>query len=444
MNNPPSLTPSPPLGWNSFDGYGSCLDEVAAYANLEALARLLKPHGYEYFVVDIGWYREFELVPGTKSPASTTALALRMHGYGRYLPSQTYFPNGLQPLAERTHALGLKLGLHLMRGIPRPAVERDLPILGTEYHAADVANRESTCRWCPDNYGVDMSKPGAQAYYDSVIALLAEWGVDFVKVDDVTGFPEEIQAVANAIERCGRPMVLSLSPGGNTDRQHLAEYRRADMLRTTKDIWDDLVSLERAFTAWREWQELGGNGFWPDLDMIPFGQLLVRYGVVSPSGQQAALHGKGGARTCQLTRNQQETFMAMRALAASPLFVGGDLPTMDASYLELLTNAGMLACNQNGVVGRLVYERDGVEVWRTPHRDDSARGWFGVFNRTEQPISVTLGPEELGLQQQGEVSSWQLHDVWRGCQLASVTATHPGTFSIGPDGVAFCGYTACS
>ena len=80
-----------------------------------------------------------------------------------------------------------------MRGIPRQAVRQNTPILGAAVRAADIALPNHTCPWNPDMFGVDMSKPGAQAYYDSVFALYASWGVDLVKVDDISRAYDDVQ-----------------------------------------------------------------------------------------------------------------------------------------------------------------------------------------------------------------------------------------------------------
>ena len=394
-----SLAPKPPLGWNSFDSYGVYLHEQAALENLEAFIQKLQPHGYEYFVVDAGWYGEFQLVPGTLFPVETHAREVALDEYGRYEPSQTYFPNGIVPLIERTHAAGLKFGIHMMRGIPRTAVERNLPILGTSYHAADIADRESICVWNEQNYGVNMDHPGAQAYYDSVYQKLADWGVDFVKIDDFIPFPKEMMAVYKAVDSTGRPMIISLSPGGSANLKDMAYYLPAHMVRITSDIWDEQTAIDRSFGAWKDWEGIGRPGFWPDLDMIPFGQLCL----MNPPEYQDALvdsrlSGKGTTRWSAFNRKQMRTFITQRSLSASPLMVGGDLPTMDAYSLELLTNGEMLACNQNGQTGTRVKIIEGVEMWKTTVTDMTIRGWIGLFNRAAGERTLNLSKDFLEIE----------------------------------------------
>jgi hypothetical protein len=410
----PKLCPTPPMGWNSFDSYGVYLSEASAMANLEAMAVKLKPHGYEYFVIDNGWFGEYRLVPGTRYAAEKHASDVRLDEFGRFLPSQTYFPNGFGPLVRRARELGLKFGVHLMRGIPRKAVAQNLPIKGTAHRAAEIANTnpKDNCTWCTYNYGVDMSKPGAQAWYDSLIQHIADYGVDFIKYDDIVPYPAEVEAVAKAIAKTGKPIVLSLSPGGKVDPNALESFRTANMLRVTPDIWDEEKGLNECFEAWRKWGGKERPGFWIDMDMIPFGQLALMNPptVKGPAGLDIALAGKGTTRWAGLSRDQMLTFITMRALAASPLMVGGDLPTLDAFSHRLLIDPDMIACNRNGVMGRLVHEAGGIEIWLTPQRGtDGKRGWIGVFNRGWSAAPLTLTPALLGL---GEAKPSVVRDIW--------------------------------
>lgn len=409
------LAPTPPMGWNSFDSYGVYLHEKAALANVEAMAKKLRPSGYEYFVVDNGWFGEYELVPGTIYPAEKHAHDVNLNEYGYFLASKVYFPHGLRPIADRCHALGLRFGVHLMRGIPRKAYELNSRIEGTEYTARDVAitDPKLNCKWCQYCYGVDMTHPGGQAWYDGLIQHIADLGVDFIKYDDIVPYPAEVEAVAKAIHKCGRPIVLSLSPGGSVDPSAIDSFRMANMLRVTKDVWDEQHYIDECFTAWRKWRGKERHGFWIDMDMIPFGQLQL----MSPrsdnqdpmSKGEIALAGKGVNRWCQLSDAQKRTFITLRALAASPLMMGGDLPSLDDDSLALITNDQMLACNQNGVMGKLLFERDGVEVWQVLKKAQTDTGWVGVFNRSEEVQELAITPEMLGIDRG---AGMQVQDVW--------------------------------
>ena len=208
--------PTPPMGWNSWDCYGAGVWQSNVLANADYMATNLKAHGWNLITIDIQWYE-----PLAHTTDYRRGAALEMDAHGRLLPAPNRFPmtqdsRSFKPVADYLHSRGLKFGLHLIRGIPRQAVDRDnTPILGTDFHAADIADKANVCRWNGDMYGVDMSKPGAQEYYNSVFALFASWDLDFVKVDDLSSpyHQAEIEAIRRAIDRSGRAIVFSTSPG---------------------------------------------------------------------------------------------------------------------------------------------------------------------------------------------------------------------------------------
>jgi hypothetical protein len=326
-----------------------------------------------------------------------------------------------------------------MRGIPREAVRLNLPIKGTSLHAQDIADTTSICTWCAQNYGVDMSRQGSREFYNSVINHLAAWGVDFIKYDDITQYPREIEAVENAIAQCGRPIVLSLSAGKPSTKSNLPVYRRANLLRVTADIWDTQSSIDQTFEAWRKWNGENRPGFWIDMDMIPFGQLLKmspkpKTTAANEDNQESAIvafAGKGYNRQSNFTKDQMLTFITQRALSASPLMMGGDLPTLDQFSLELITNFDMLECNQNGVMGRLVYESKGIEIWLTPEQG-TADGWIGIFNRSNKLNASAFSVKDLGLD---PANSYTFKDIWN--KSIFVPADR---YEIGPNGVIFLKY----
>ena len=254
---------TPPMGWNSYDYYDTTVTEADVRANAEVLARELKPYGWEYVVVDIQWYAkdagarraEFQYIPFGDHA---------MDEYGRFQPDPARFPSaaggrGFGPLADYVHSLGLKFGIHIMRGIPRAAAHRRLPVHGTPYTAADLADPSSICRWNPDMYGVRAGHPGAQAYYDDLIAMYAAWGVDFIKCDDIANtnmYPHapysgraEIEYLHNAILHSGRDIVLSLSPGPALIEQAWHYAQNANMWRITDDLWINGRMCARCSTA---------------------------------------------------------------------------------------------------------------------------------------------------------------------------------------------------
>jgi len=411
------FAPTPPLGFNSFDSYRSKLTEAKAYALMDVMAEKYLPFGYEHFVMDAGWYT-------TMSPAKHTGAGVE--SFGMCVVNPTYFPHGIKVLINYAHKKGLKFGVWLMRGIQKEAVRQNLRIPGTTYCSRDIADTTNICGWSGMNFGVDMTKPGAQEYYNAIIDTLARWGIDFIKVDDIVPNPQEIVAIANAIENGNHTMIYSLSPGDVHHPAHMPYYKRANMVRITRDIWDNPLSIEKGFFAWEKFQGISGPGFWPDLDMIPFGRLDVV---------------NEDARKSEFTENQMKTFITQRAMAASPLIIGGDLLTMDEYSKSLLTNREMLACNQNGVMGVNVYRAGNIDVWLTPHRNDPRRGWIGIFNRTKSDRKVTLSKQDLGLIAFEESYNLmpahqhcELKDIWSG---ETITITDKHTFILPEEGTAF-------
>ena len=181
----PKLAMTPPMGWNSWDCFGLDVNEAEIKENAKYMATHLKEYGWEYIVVDLGWY----------APEVTTTnykkknIPMITDEFGRLIPVEERFPSsaggkGFKPLADYIHSLGLKFGIHIMRGIARQAYFQKSKIMGSKATAYDIAEPFDTCNWCNNMYGVDASKEGAQEYYNSIFKLYAEWGVDFIKADD--------------------------------------------------------------------------------------------------------------------------------------------------------------------------------------------------------------------------------------------------------------------
>ena len=228
----------PPMGWNSWDCYGASVTEEEVRRNAEYMAANLKQFGWEYVVVDIQWYE-----PNAAGADYNKNAELIMDEYARLLPAPNRFwsaegGRGFQPLADFVHSLGLKFGIHILRGIPRQAVRQNAKILSTTHTAAEIADLGSVCLWNDDMCGVDMTRDGAQAYYDSIVSLYASWGVDFIKADDMARpyHKAEIEALQRAIQNSGRQMLLSLSPGEAPLKEALHLHENAHMWRMTDDF----------------------------------------------------------------------------------------------------------------------------------------------------------------------------------------------------------------
>jgi hypothetical protein len=399
---------TPPMGWNSYDSFNWSVTEADVRANADYMRDNLRQHGWEYIVIDWAWY-----YPGQHngSPNQNANLQprLRMDANGRLLPDTTRFPsaagdNGFQPLADYVHAAGLKFGVHLMRGVPRQAVADDVPILGTDFQASEI-NNGTTASWLNLMWGLNMSHPGAQAYLDSVFQLLASWGVDYVKVDDIaapTYRQAEVEGYRLAIERSGRPMVLSLSPGATPLEGGPHVRANAHMWRIVNDLWDDWPGLDRLFDRLRDWAPYRETGAWPDPDMIPIGRLSKAGPVGSP-------------RYSNLTPDEQRTLMTLWVINRAPLMWGGNLVENRASELALMTNAAVLDVGQNSTNNRQLVGGT-HQVWAAdiPGSQDK---YLALFNRSTAAADVSANLASLG------IGSGALTDLWSGANLGTVNGT---------------------
>ncbi|NIK76144.1 hypothetical protein FHS15_001251 [Paenibacillus castaneae] len=402
---------TPPMGWNSWDCYGASVKEDEIRGNAEYMAQHLKSFGWEYIVVDIQWYE-----PGANSSQYRPFVPLEMDEYSRLQPAVSRFPSaengqGFKPLADYVHSLGLKFGIHIMRGIPRQAVHADTKIMGTSATARSIAHTNSICPWNTDMYGVDASKEGAQQYYNSLFDLYASWGVDFVKVDDIAASRlygihlDEIKLIQSAIDQCGRDMVLSLSPGPAPLEHASALTAHANMWRMTDDYWDLWHLLHDMFERCEKWAPFVAEGAWPDCDMLPLGHLGIR-----------SVDGGGSDRWTRFTRDEQVTMMSLWAIFRSPLMFGGELRDNDEWTLSLITNDEVLELHRNGRDARQLFREEERIVWTS--KSETGSFYVALFNAGESSDTVAVSLEQLGLSEAPHVRDlWKREDLGKLGQL---------------------------
>lgn len=382
-----ALAPTPPLGWNSWDAYGTTVRESEVKANADFMAARLAPLGWRYIVVDIEWYATHP-----KSHGYIPGGDVSLDAYGRFTPSVERFPSaangaGFRPLADSIHAQGLQFGIHIMRGIPRRAVDENLPIEGSRYRAAEIADRTNVCRWkgMEDTYGVDMSKPGAQDYYDSLARLYASWGVDLVKADDMSQpfQAAEIHAFSTALGKTGRPIVLSLSPGPAPLARHSELRANAEMWRISNDFWDSWPKLREQFGYARAWERWTAPGSWPDADMLPLGRIGLRAEVGEP-------------RETSFTTDEQQTLVTLWSLARSPLMYGGDLPSSSPADIALISNPEVLAVDQHSMGSREAFRSGSAIAWLAGKPGSHAK-YLAVFNVGDAEQRLHLRWAQVGI-----------------------------------------------
>lgn len=430
----PLARTTPPMGWNSWDCYGTTVTEAEVVANAEFTAEHLLPYGWDTVVVDIDWSD-----PTARSHGYNDDAPLAMDEHGRLIPDVGRFPSsaggaGFAPLAERIHALGLRFGIHTMRGIPRRAVAADSPVLGADARASDIADPANACEWNPDMVGLDHTHPAAQAYYDSTLALYASWGVDFIKADDML-WPyqaADIEAYARAIARTGRPIELSLSPGRDLSLTRLDHLRaHATMWRICDDLWDDWRDVEANFARFARWAPFASESGWPDGDMLPLGRIGIRA-------------ERGEPRHDRLTPAERVSLMTLWLVARSPLMIGGDLPTSDPATIALFTNADALALRRT-TGSREVFREDGLVLWTADGADGER--YVAAFNLRDAPREVALDAQNVDLPARFE---GELRELWTGAAVTTDTApvrgVAPGStairLSLAPHGAALLRHVA--
>jgi hypothetical protein len=435
------------MGWNSWDAYGLRITEAQFRANAAVLRDKLLPFGWRYAVIDEGWFFEN---PEDRPKPETLVYAIDAHG--RYVPVPARFPSAksdvrvvrvtmdhpdhpqptlaatleetsFKPLADWIHAQGLLFGIHIVHGIPRASVERNMPVADSNFHAQDAADTNDACPWDPTNWGVKDNAAG-QAWYDALMKQYADWGVDLLKVDCIlekTYKPTEIRQIRRAIDKTGRKMVLSLSEGPANPSHEAEVASLANMWRVSDDFWDLWVAekpgagfpqpLKGQFERVAAWSAFNlQQGQWPDADMLPFGELRP-----SP--------GWGQPRHTRLTPDEQKTVMTLWSISQSPLILGANLTLLDAATLRLLTNRDLIAIDQHAVVrGRPMqgFESGDLRIWRAELSPTRAGGHsqpaVGLFNLSDKPMTVDRSVSEIGLLRAGESEARGVLDVWAGTE----------------------------
>ena len=371
----------PPKGWNSWDCFGASVTEEEVRQNAEFMAKHLKDYGWEYVIADIQWYE-----PSADSSVYHNFVPLCMDEYSRLIPAENRFPSskggkGFKPLADYIHGLGLKFGIHMMRGIPRQAAHQNTVIKGTSLRARDISCN-NICPWNSDMYGVNMELAEGQCYYDSLFELYASWDVDFVKVDDTANsvlygcHKSEIAAIRKAIDKTNRPIVLSLSPGPASVEHGAFLQKNANMWRLTDDFWDCWSQLLDMFGRLEKWAPYVRKGNWIDADMLPLGHIGIR-----------SSDGGAGNRNTRFTKEEQRTLMTLWTIARSPLFFGGDLRDCDPFTLSLLTNKEVMAMHRDISCSRQVYRDRQMIIWEGI--SDRAV-YYAFFNITDTKLRISL------------------------------------------------------
>lgn len=390
----------PYFGWSTFSEQtidSSFLTQSNIAAESDTLAASgLQEHGFQYINIDSGWQGSFD-------------------ANGRPIPNTTTFPN-IQALIAHIHKNGQRAGIYWIPGVEYPAVAANSPILGTPYHIQDILTVPYTAGnafggpgTSPFHYKIDYTKPGAQQYTNSVVALFASWGVDLIKLDGVTPGSDsydlsidnrdDVAAWSKAITTSGRPIWLTIS--WDLDEDYLSVWQKyANARRIDQDVecegdCSKLTNWPRIYERFRDlvgWEHAAGPSVgWNDLDSLE----LV----------DGALDG--------LTNDEKQSALGLWSLANAPIILGGDLKNLDAFGKQLLTNDEVMAIDQTGKPAKQVLDGD-IEVWVT----NLGGGAYdvGIFNMNATVSKVFIPWGLLGFSKAAEV-----RDLWAHRNLGSIS-----------------------
>eukprot|EP01062_Namystynia_karyoxenos_P031190 TRINITY_DN23159_c0_g1_i1.p1 TRINITY_DN23159_c0_g1~~TRINITY_DN23159_c0_g1_i1.p1 ORF type:complete len:552 (+),score=169.65 TRINITY_DN23159_c0_g1_i1:230-1657(+) len=360
----------------------------------------------------------------------------------------------MRPFADHLSATGLRLGLWTWRGVHKAAAKHRLRVKGTNYTADEITDRDRNgnpcwhgncdgqCPWGPW-LGVNASHPGARAYYESLYGqFVDDWGAQFIKAD-CQDWPSErwgeLSLQADAVKGCKGTAALSWSPGvfgGETPDggQRLAREQLGTMYRVTTDFWGSWGaiaapggrhghggSLGRA-SAHANASLIGANGTFPDLDIMPLGQVKCDARRIPATVQNPQC----GCLNCNGS-DMAYTIASLWSVARSPLLLGGALP-LDTVTMNIVSNPDFLRIH-GSAQGHRVFEFTQANT-----SDPSQQGWVkwaadvaeGTAQRAKVVLLVNIGNEAASTrttwtQLQLPPAPHAARDVWTGQALATTT-----------------------
>jgi alpha-galactosidase len=407
---------TPPMGWNSWNSLDFRATEADIKNVADYMSENLLEYGWEYVVIDAGWYYPPEI---TCNDGKMDNIPQNIDEFGRLIPDVIKYPSsannkGFKELADYIHSKGLKFGIHIMRGIPWNAAASNLTVKGSDYKASEIADTENTCEWNASMYGIKDYK-SAKAYYRSLIKLYSDWGVDFIKADDMIRplYEHELNGLADAINEINPEIVLSLSPGKAKidDAQKLS--KNSEMWRVSNDFWDHWDYVVPMFQLLKDWTPYRSYGNWPDADMLPFGKLRKNGG-----DEWVASLLKDDPESIideysRLTPDEMYTVMTLWTIAKSPLMLGGYLPENDELTNNLITNKKAIKVNQQSKNSKEVYNHDNIVVWKASDADSEETTYLAIFNLSDKNREIKIGLEELGYGN----DLFRAQDIWQNKNL---------------------------
>jgi hypothetical protein len=321
--------------------------------------------------------------------------------------------NGIQVVASYVHSLGLKFGIYVTPGISDQAVAKNTPIMGTHYTADEIAAKGKDVNYnCGGMRAINFSKPGAQAFVNSIVDELAGWGVDFIKLDGIYDRNmADVAAWSNAIRQSGRPMQLDVTEGAYTITLGPTLNKYATQWEYTSDIENyggkgltNYHNVSKRFTTLALWEPTYGgrvfNGY-NDFDSVEVGDCQRAVGSSDPFGSVSYPDGDG------LTLPERQTVLSLWSLASSPLILGSNLTQMCHTDLRLLKNRAVLSVDQDGLDASMIVNGSTEKVVAKTEQDGDVA--VGLFNTTSAPEKISVAASAIGLR---PARHYLLNNLW--------------------------------
>lgn len=403
----------PYMGWSTYslqvyDGpSGKWISEEKIKQQSDAMHQKLQSHGYKYINIDAGWN-------GGEDE------------YGRPIPSETQYPGGFKNLIDYIHKNGQKVGIYCIPGISRDAIDKNLPILGTEkydtntepdhvkqpLHIQDIIERDSKGNpvkidaWEAYTYKIDFNKAGALEYIQSVADLFHEWGIDFVKLDSVTPGSDKgnskdsrgnVWAWGYALSKYNIWLEISWA----VEHNYVEQWKKwANGWRVEHDVeaYDKNIGMtqwpciSRLFPVAALWWRDAGSGGWNDFDSLNVGN--------------GSMDG--------LTKDERQTAATLWAISCAQFYTGDDLTKLDNYGLSLFTNDEVIAVDQGGHPAHPVSMDTQQQVWYSNNGDGTFN--VAVFNLGSKAAAVNVQWSDIGLS-----GSASVRDLWSHTELGSFT-----------------------
>jgi alpha-galactosidase len=351
------------MGWNSWNTFECNISESLIEATADAMVSSgMQAAGYEYVNLDDCWMDGRDASGNLQWNASK-------------------FPSGIPALATYVHGKGLKLGIY-----ETPNTVTCVGLYGGVSHSVAV---------------------GSLGHEPQDARTFASWGVDYLKYDLCEGQRSSFAVMQDALRATGRPIVYSINPGNGTGDLCPPNASPPDGSACGLDL-PSIANLWRiGFDINASWSSITG--------LIDQDARLSRYAGPGHWNDPDALEVGNGS----MTSDEDKSHFSMWAMLAAPLLAGNDLRSMSADTKTVLTNAEVVAVDQDslGVQATLVATpQSGLQVWSKPLAGNNVRA-VALLNRNDGAASISVNFAQIGLSNEPA----DVRDLWENADLGTFT-----------------------